>query len=97
MEQWQRLAAEAWLAVQFNKAADLVQKLAEQDGLEISDKELEQIFQDGLMRFGGDMEAAYARYALPRIRSKQNQPKQEQEKDIEASDLLAAIKQAGYR
>jgi hypothetical protein len=95
---WEQVLAGVVLKMWAGEAAQQVEQMAQQDGIELSDQDISQIFLDALERYQGDVETAYAKFVLPRLRSKQNQPKSTQEQDVESpGDLIAAIHQAGYR
>lgn len=86
-----------WVNDLAEKAAKRLEELARQDGLEFSDEELTQMGTDALFKYNGDVDAAYSVYALPRLRSKFNQPKQEEETPVEAgADTIQRIILAGY-
>ncbi len=95
---WEQVLASVVLKMWASEASQQLEELARQDNIELSDQDIQQIFLDALERYQGDVETAYARFVLPRLRSRQNQPKQAQEQDVESpGDLIAAIHQAGYR
>lgn len=86
-----------WVNDLAEKASKRLEELARQDGLEFSDEELTQMGSEALFKYNGDVDAAYSVYALPRLRSKFNQPKQEEETPVEAgADTMQRIILAGY-
>lgn len=95
---WQQLMLSIALKMWQSEASKQVEEMARADGIELTDQELQQIFLDALEKYQGDVETAYSKFALPKLRSKRSQPPEQREKDVESSgDLLAAIRQAGYR
>jgi hypothetical protein len=98
LDPWQELIANVALRMWQSEAAAVVKSRAQEDGLELSDNDLQQIFLNALERYAGDIDSAYAAYAYPRLKARaSNQKQQSEEKEPESGDLMSSIIMAGYR
>ena len=99
LDPWQELTAQIALKMWQSEAAAVVKSRAQEDGLELSDQDLQQIFLNALERYAGDIDTAYAAFAYPRLKAKTAQQKQQsqEEKEPEDGDLMSSIIMAGYR
>jgi len=99
LDPWQELTAQIALKMWQSEAAAVVKSRAQEDGLELSDQDLQQIFLNALERYAGDIDTAYAAFAYPRLKAKTAQQKQQsqEEKEPDSGDLMSSIIMAGYR
>ena len=99
LDPWQELTAQIALKMWQSEAAAVVKSRAQEDGLELSDQDLQQIFLNALERYAGDIDTAYAAFAYPRLKAKTANQKQQsqEEKEPESGDLMSSIIMAGYR
>jgi hypothetical protein len=98
LDPWQELIASVALRMWQSEAASIVKQRATEDGLELSDQDLQQIFLTALEKFAGDIDAAYASFAYPRLKARASQKQQSQEeKEPDSGDLMSSIIMAGYR
>jgi hypothetical protein len=98
LDPWQELLANVALRMWQSEGASIVRSRAQEDGLELSDNDLQQIFLNALERYAGDIDSAYAAFAYPRLKARSAQSKQSQEeKEPESGDLMSSIIMAGYR
>jgi hypothetical protein len=98
MDPWQQLLLNVALKMWQSEAAAVVKARAQEDGLELSDQDLQQIFLTALERYAGDIDSAYASFAYPRLKARNSQKQQSQEeKEPESGDLMSSIIMAGYR
>jgi hypothetical protein len=58
------------------RSAAVVKSRAQEDGLELSDNDLQQIFLNALERYAGDIDSAYASFAYPRLKARNAQKQQ---------------------
>jgi hypothetical protein len=98
LDPWQELTAQIALKMWQSEAAAVVKQRAQEDGLELSDQDLQTIFLTALERYAGDIDSAYAAFAYPRLKARNSQKQQSQEeKEPESGDLMSSIIMAGYR
>jgi hypothetical protein len=98
LDPWQELLANVALRMWQSEAASIVKSRAQEDGLELSDQDLQQIFLTALERYAGDIDSAYASFAYPRLKARASQKQQSaEEKEPEYGDLMSSIIMAGYR
>jgi len=98
LDPWQELIANVALRMWQSEAAAVVKSRAQEDGLELSDNDLQQIFLNALERYAGDIDTAYAAFAYPRLKARASQKQQStEEKEPEDGDLMSSIIMAGYR
>jgi hypothetical protein len=99
LDPWQELIANVALRMWQSEAASIVKSRAQEDGLELSDQDLQQIFLNALERYSGDIDSAYAAFAYPRLKARASNQKQQsaEEKEPESGDLMSSIIMAGYR
>ena len=98
LDPWQELIANVALRMWQSEGASIVKQRATEDGLELSDQDLQQIFLNALERYAGDIDSAYAAFAYPRLKARNSQKQQSQEeKEPESGDLMSSIIMAGYR
>jgi hypothetical protein len=98
LDPWQELLANVALRMWQSEGASIVKQRATEDGLELSDQDLQQIFLNALERYAGDIDSAYAAFAYPRLKARNSQKQQSQEeKEPESGDLMSSIIMAGYR
>jgi len=98
LDPWQELLANVALRMWQSEAAAVVKQRAQEDGLELSDQDLQQIFLSALERYAGDIDSAYAAFAYPRLKARNSQKQQStEEKEPESGDLMSSIIMAGYR
>jgi hypothetical protein len=98
LDPWQELLANVALRMWQSEAAAVVKSRAQEDGLELSDQDLQQIFLNALEKYAGDIDSAYAAFAYPRLKARNSQKQQSQEeKEPESGDLISSIIMAGYR
>ena len=99
LDPWQELTAQIALKMWQSEAAAVVKSRAQEDGLELSDQDLQQIFLNALERYAGDIDTAYAAFAYPRLKAKTANQKQQsqEEKEPQDGDLMSSIIMAGYR
>ena len=98
LDPWQELIANVALRMWQSEGASIVRERAQEDGLELSDNDLQQIFLNALERYSGDIDSAYASFAYPRLKARNSQKQQSQEeKEPEDGDLMSSIIMAGYR
>jgi hypothetical protein len=97
MDPWQQLLLNVALRMWQSEAAAVVKSRAQEDGLELSDQDLQSIFLSALEKFAGDIDSAYAAYAYPRLKARASQKQQSEEKEPESGDLMSSIIMAGYR
>jgi len=98
LDPWQELIANVALRMWQSEAAAVVKSRAQEDGLELSDNDLQQIFLNALERYAGDIDSAYAAFAYPRLKARASQKQQStEEKEPEDGDLMSSIIMAGYR
>jgi hypothetical protein len=98
LDPWQELIANVALRMWQSEGASIVKQRATEDGLELSDQDLQQIFLNALERYAGDIDSAYAAFAYPRLKAKTaNQKQSSEEKEPESGDLMSSIIMAGYR
>jgi len=98
LDPWQQLTAQIALKLWRSEAAAVVRQRAQEDGLELSDQDLQQIFLTALEKYAGDIDSAYAAFAYPRLKAKTANQKQQsqEEKEPESGDLISSIIMAGY-
>ena len=95
---WQELIANVALRMWQSEASAVVKSRAQEDGLELSDQDLQQIFLNALERYAGDIDSAYAAFAYPRLKARNSQKQQSaEEKEPDSGDLMSSIIMAGYR
>jgi len=98
LDPWQELIANVALRMWQSEGASIVRSRAQEDGLELSDNDLQQIFLNALERYAGDIDSAYAAFAYPRLKARNSQKQQStEEKEPESGDLMSSIIMAGYR
>ena len=98
MDPWQQLVLNVALRMWQSEAASIVKSRAQEDGLELSDADLQNIFLSALEKYAGDIDSAYAAFAYPRLKARANQKQQSaEEKEPESGDLMSSIIMAGYR
>jgi hypothetical protein len=98
LDPWQELLANVALRMWQSEASAVVRQRAQEDGLELSDQDLQQIFLTALERYAGDIDSAYASFAYPRLKARNSQKQQSaEEKEPESGDLMSSIIMAGYR
>jgi hypothetical protein len=98
MDPWQQLVLNVALRMWQSEASSIVKQRAQEDGLELSDNDLQQIFLAALEKYVGDVDSAYAAFAYPRLKARANQKHQSaEEKEPESGDLMSSIIMAGYR
>jgi hypothetical protein len=98
LDPWQELIANVALRMWQSEGASIVKQRATEDGLELSDQDLQQIFLNALERYAGDIDSAYAAFAYPRLKARNSQKQQSQEeKEPDSGDLMSSIIMAGYR
>jgi hypothetical protein len=98
MDPWQQLILNVALRMWQSEAASIVKSRAQEDGLELSDQDLQSIFLNALEKYAGDIDSAYAAFAYPRLKARSAQSKQShEEKEPESGDLMSSIIMAGYR
>ena len=98
LDPWQELIANVALRMWQSEGASIVKQRAQEDGLELSDQDLQQIFLNALERYAGDIDSAYAAFAYPRLKAKTaNQKQSSEEKEPDSGDLMSSIIMAGYR
>jgi hypothetical protein len=98
LDPWQELLANVALRMWQSEAAAVVKSRAQEDGLELSDQDLQTIFLNALERYSGDIDSAYAAFAYPRLKARNYQKQQSQEeKEPDSGDLMSSIIMAGYR
>jgi hypothetical protein len=98
LDPWQELTAQIALKMWQSEAAAVVKSRAQEDGLELSDQDLQSIFLSALEKYAGDIDSAYAAFAYPRLKARNSQKQQSQEeKEPESGDLMSSIIMAGYR
>ena len=98
MDPWQQLVLNVALRMWQSEAAAVVKSRAQEDGLELSDQDLQSIFLSALERYAGDIDSAYAAFAYPRLKARNSQKQQStEEKEPESGDLMSSIIMAGYR
>jgi len=98
LDPWQELLANVALRMWQSEGASIVKQRATEDGLELSDQDLQQIFLNALERYAGDIDSAYAAFAYPRLKARNSQKQQSQEeKEPDSGDLMSSIIMAGYR
>jgi len=97
MDPWQQLVLNVALRMWQSEAAAVVKQRAQEDGLELSDNDLQQIFLNALERYAGDIDSAYAAFAYPRLKARSSQKQSQEEKEPESGDLMSSIIMAGYR
>jgi hypothetical protein len=97
LDPWQELIASVALRMWQSEAASIVKQRAQEDGLELSDQDLQQIFLNALEKYAGDIDSAYASFAYPRLKARNSQKQQSEEKEPESGDLMSSIIMAGYR
>jgi hypothetical protein len=99
LDPWQELIASVALRMWQSEAASIVKSRAQEDGLELSDQDLQSIFLNALEKYAGDIDSAYAAFAYPRLKAKTANQKQQsqEEKEPESGDLMSSIIMAGYR
>jgi hypothetical protein len=98
LDPWQELIANVALRMWQSEGASIVRERAQEDGLELSDQDLQQIFLNALERYAGDIDSAYAAFAYPRLKARNSQKQQSQEeKEPDSGDLMSSIIMAGYR
>jgi hypothetical protein len=96
---WQQLILNVALRMWQSEAAAVVKSRAQEDGLELSDQDLQSIFLSALERYAGDIDSAYAAFAYPRLKARASNQKQQsaEEKEPDSGDLMSSIIMAGYR
>jgi hypothetical protein len=96
---WQQLVLNVALRMWQSEAASIVKSRAQEDGLELSDQDLQSIFLSALERYAGDIDTAYAAFAYPRLKARASNQKQQsqEEKEPDSGDLMSSIIMAGYR
>jgi len=98
LDPWQELTAQIALKMWQSEAAAVVKARAQEDGLELSDQDLQSIFLSALEKYAGDIDTAYAAFAYPRLKARNSQKQQSQEeKEPQDGDLMSSIIMAGYR
>jgi len=98
LDPWQELLANVALRMWQSEAASIVKLRAQEDGLELSDQDLQQIFLSALEKYAGDIDSAYAAFAYPRLKARGSQKQSTtEEKEPESGDLMSSIIMAGYR
>ena len=99
LDPWQELIANVALRMWQSEGAAVVKQRAQEDGLELSDQDLQSIFLSALEKYAGDIDTAYAAFAYPRLKAKTANQKQQsqEEKEPESGDLMSSIIMAGYR
>jgi len=98
LDPWQELIANVALRMWQSEGASIVRSRAQEDGLELSDNDLQQIFLNALERYAGDIDSAYAAFAYPRLKARNSQKQQSsEEKEPDSGDLMSSIIMAGYR
>jgi len=98
LDPWQELTAQIALKLWQSEASAVVKARAQEDGLELSDQDLQSIFLSALEKYGGDIDTAYAAFAYPRLKARASQKQQStEEKEPESGDLMSSIIMAGYR
>ena len=98
LDPWQELIANVALRMWQSEASSIVKQRATEDGLELSDQDLQSIFLNALERYAGDIDSAYAAFAYPRLKARASQKQQStEEKEPEDGDLMSSIIMAGYR
>ena len=98
LDPWQELIANVALRMWQSEASAVVKSRAQEDGLELSDQDLQQIFLNALERYAGDIDSAYAAFAYPRLKARNSQKQQSaEEKEPDSGDLMSSIIMAGYR
>jgi hypothetical protein len=99
LDPWQELIASVALRMWQSEAAAVVKSRAQEDGLELSDQDLQSIFLSALERYAGDIDSAYAAFAYPRLKARNSQKQQQsqEEKEPDSGDLMSSIIMAGYR
>jgi len=99
MDPWQQLVLNVALRMWQSEGASIVRSRAQEDGLELSDQDLQSIFLSALEKYAGDIDTAYAAFAYPRLKAKTANQKQQsqEEKEPESGDLMSSIIMAGYR
>jgi len=98
LDPWQELIANVALRMWQSEASAVVKSRAQEDGLELSDQDLQSIFLSALERYAGDIDSAYAAFAYPRLKARNSQKQQStEEKEPESGDLMSSIIMAGYR
>ena len=98
LDPWQELLANVALRMWQSEGASIVKQRATEDGLELSDQDLQSIFLNALERYAGDIDSAYAAFAYPRLKARASQKQQStEEKEPEDGDLMSSIIMAGYR
>jgi len=98
LDPWQELLANVALRMWQSEGAAVVKARAQEDGLELSDQDLQSIFLSALEKYAGDIDSAYAAFAYPRLKAKTaNQKQSSEEKEPESGDLMSSIIMAGYR
>jgi len=98
LDPWQELIANVALRMWQSEGASIVKQRAQEDGLELSDQDLQSIFLSALEKYAGDIDSAYAAFAYPRLKARNSQKQQSQEeKEPEDGDLMSSIIMAGYR
>jgi hypothetical protein len=98
LDPWQELIANVALRMWQSEASAVVKSRAQEDGLELSDQDLQTIFLNALERYSGDIDSAYAAFAYPRLKARNSQKQQStEEKEPESGDLMSSIIMAGYR
>jgi hypothetical protein len=98
LDPWQELIANVALRMWQSEGASIVRSRAQEDGLELSDQDLQTIFLNALERYSGDIDSAYAAFAYPRLKARNSQKQQStEEKEPESGDLMSSIIMAGYR
>jgi len=98
LDPWQELIANVALRMWQSEASAVVKSRAQEDGLELSDQDLQTIFLNALERYSGDIDSAYAAFAYPRLKAKTaNQKQSSEEKEPDSGDLMSSIIMAGYR
>jgi hypothetical protein len=95
---WQQLVLNVALRMWQSESAAIVKSRAQEDGLELSDNDLQTIFLNALEKYAGDIDSAYAAFAYPRLKARNSQKQQSQEeKEPDSGDLMSSIIMAGYR
>jgi len=97
MDPWQQLVLNVALRMWQSEAAAVVKARAQEDGLELSDQDLQSIFLTALEKYAGDIDSAYAAFAYPRLKARASQKPQSEEKEPDSGDLMSSIIMAGYR
>jgi hypothetical protein len=98
LDPWQELLANVALRMWQSEGASIVKQRATEDGLELSDQDLQSIFLSALEKYAGDIDTAYAAFAYPRLKARNSQKQQSQEeKEPDSGDLMSSIIMAGYR